>query len=177
MTRGRAVREASAVDEREYVSSECRDLIAVFRRRTTAEMQVQHVHSQRLRVPQRLGDLFDRADDLPVVGFEERRADIDEFGQPPEVDGRARSHLVAVGADVVDAALHLRARSALRDPSIAPLGDPVDTHRALLGAGIAILEGIDLRTVDPGPVELLCLPIRLVGSDGVPARVLVRPVP
>jgi arylformamidase len=61
--------------------------------------------------------------------------------------------------------------------SVAPLGDPVDTHRALLGAGIAILEGIDLRTVDPGPVELLCLPIRLVGSDGVPARVLVRPVP
>jgi arylformamidase len=59
--------------------------------------------------------------------------------------------------------------------SIAPLGDPVDTHRALLGAGIAILEGIDLRTVEPGPVELLCLPIRLVGSDGVPARVLVRP--
>jgi len=61
--------------------------------------------------------------------------------------------------------------------SVAPLGDPVHTHRALLGAGIAILEGIDLRTVDPGPVELLCLPIRLVGSDGVPARVLVRPVP
>lgn len=59
--------------------------------------------------------------------------------------------------------------------SIAPLGDPVDTHRALLGAGIAILEGIDLRTVDPGPVELLCLPIRLIGSDGVPARALVRP--
>jgi arylformamidase len=60
--------------------------------------------------------------------------------------------------------------------SIAPPGDPVDTHRALLGAGIAILEGIDLRHVEPGPVELLCLPIRLMGSDGVPARALVRPI-
>jgi kynurenine formamidase len=32
-----------------------------------------------------------------------------------------------------------------------------------------------LRAVDPGPIDLLCLPIALVGSDGVPARVLVRP--
>jgi arylformamidase len=59
--------------------------------------------------------------------------------------------------------------------SIGPFGNAVETHRALLGAGIAILEGADLRRVDPGPIELLCLPIRLIGSDGVPARVLVRP--
>jgi arylformamidase len=59
--------------------------------------------------------------------------------------------------------------------SVAPFGDPVATHRALLAASVVILEGIDLRGVEPGPVELLCLPIRLVGSDGVPARALVRP--
>jgi arylformamidase len=59
--------------------------------------------------------------------------------------------------------------------SIAPFGNPVGTHQALLGARVAIVEGLDLARVDPGPVELLCLPIRLVGSDGVPARVLVRP--
>ena len=59
--------------------------------------------------------------------------------------------------------------------SIAPFGDPVATHVALLGAGVVILEGTDLRGVEPGPVELLCLPIRLNGSDGVPARALVRP--
>ena len=58
--------------------------------------------------------------------------------------------------------------------SIAPFGNPVGTHQALLAARVAILEGLDLREVDPGPIELLCLPIRLVGSDGVPARVLVR---
>jgi arylformamidase len=59
--------------------------------------------------------------------------------------------------------------------SIAPFGDPVATHQALLGAGLVILEGLDLREVSPGPVDLLCLPLRLVGSDGVPARALVRP--
>ena len=34
---------------------------------------------------------------------------------------------------------------------------------------------VDLRAVEPGPVDLLCLPLRIVGSDGVPARALVRP--
>lgn len=59
--------------------------------------------------------------------------------------------------------------------SIAPFGDPAPTHRALLAAGVVILEGLDLRAVDPGPVDLLCLPLRLDASDGVPARALVRP--
>lgn len=49
-----------------------------------------------------------------------------------------------------------------------------DAHRALLGAGVVALEGLDLRAVEPGPYELICLPIRLLGSDGAPARVLLR---
>jgi arylformamidase len=61
--------------------------------------------------------------------------------------------------------------------SIAPFGNPAPTHLALLSAGVVIVEGLDLRAVDPGPVDLLCLPLRLVGSDGVPARALVRPRP
>jgi arylformamidase len=38
-----------------------------------------------------------------------------------------------------------------------------------------IIEGLDLRAVEPGPYELLCLPLRIVGSDGAPARALLRP--
>jgi arylformamidase len=50
-----------------------------------------------------------------------------------------------------------------------------DAHRALLGAGVVALEGLDLRGVEAGPYELRCLPLRLVGSDGAPARaVLLR---
>ena len=55
------------------------------------------------------------------------------------------------------------------------IGDP-DAHRALLGAGVVALEGLDLRGIEPGPYELLCLPIRVVDTDGASARVLLRDV-
>lgn len=54
--------------------------------------------------------------------------------------------------------------------------DPAETHRLLLGAGIWILEGICLRGVEPGEYELLCLPLRIEGADGAPARALLRPL-
>jgi arylformamidase len=54
------------------------------------------------------------------------------------------------------------------------IGDQ-EAHRVLLGSGIVAVEGLDLREVEPGPYELMCLPLRLVGSDGAPARaVLIR---
>ena len=53
------------------------------------------------------------------------------------------------------------------------VGD-AETHRILLGARIVCLEGLDLRTVPPGQYELFCGPIKLVGSDGAPARVVLR---
>ena len=59
--------------------------------------------------------------------------------------------------------------------SIAPFDDPKDTHVTLLRAGVVILEGVDLRGVEPGRYELLCLPIRLVDCDGAPCRALLRP--
>lgn len=50
------------------------------------------------------------------------------------------------------------------------------THRALLSAGVVIVEGLDLRAVAPGRYELLCLPLRLAAGsgDGAPARALLR---
>jgi arylformamidase len=52
--------------------------------------------------------------------------------------------------------------------------DAVETHLALLGAGIWIIEGLDLSQVDPGTYELICLPIKITGSDGGPARAILR---
>ena len=50
-----------------------------------------------------------------------------------------------------------------------------DAHHVLLGAGVVPVEGLDLRGVEPGSYELHCLPLRLVGSDGAPARaILIR---
>jgi arylformamidase len=51
-------------------------------------------------------------------------------------------------------------------------GAPV--HRALLGAGVLVVEGVHLVEVPPGPCEVFCLPLRIAGGDGAPARMLVR---
>jgi len=53
------------------------------------------------------------------------------------------------------------------------IGDS-DAHHALLGSGVVALEGLDLRGIEPGAYELLCLPIRLLDTDGAPARVVLR---
>jgi arylformamidase len=50
------------------------------------------------------------------------------------------------------------------------------THRALLEAGILVVEGLDLTDIEPGDYALVCLPLRLAGSDGAPARALLRPI-
>ena len=57
--------------------------------------------------------------------------------------------------------------------SVAPYRDGVPTHRALLGAGIIALEGLDLSAVDPGEYTLYCLPLKIEGSDGAPARAIL----
>ena len=49
-------------------------------------------------------------------------------------------------------------------------------HRTLLDSGVIILEGLDLDGVPPGNYELVCLPLKLAGCDGAPARaVLISP--
>ena len=46
-------------------------------------------------------------------------------------------------------------------------------HRTLLGAGVIIIEGLDLRAIKQGPYTLACLPIKIAGGDGAPARVVL----
>ena len=47
-------------------------------------------------------------------------------------------------------------------------------HRILLEAGAWLLEGLDLSPVRPGRYELVCLPLKITGGDGAPARAVVR---
>jgi arylformamidase len=47
------------------------------------------------------------------------------------------------------------------------------THRVLLEAGVVIVEGLDMREIEPGRYQLICLPLKLVGSDGAPARTIL----
>lgn len=60
--------------------------------------------------------------------------------------------------------------------SIASYREPAPTHEVLLRAGVTIVETLDLRAVEPGWWRLTCLPLRIPGADGAPARaVLERP--
>lgn len=52
-----------------------------------------------------------------------------------------------------------------------------ETHRRLFKAGIWVIEGLDLSAVAPGRYFLVCLPLRLTGGDGSPARALLKPIP
>ena len=52
--------------------------------------------------------------------------------------------------------------------------DGRDVHRILLSAGLWILEGLDLSHAAPGRYELICLPLRIAGGEGAPARALLR---
>jgi len=52
----------------------------------------------------------------------------------------------------------------------APSATELPVHRLLLGAGVLILEGLDLSAVAPGEYELVCLPLKLHGGDGAPVR-------
>jgi arylformamidase len=54
--------------------------------------------------------------------------------------------------------------------------DSAETHQALLSAGIWLIEGLNLQHVEQGEYELVCLPLKLVGSDGAPARAVLRPL-
>lgn len=57
--------------------------------------------------------------------------------------------------------------------SVAPYHQGTPTHRILLEAGIVVVEGLDLSQVSPGRYTLTCLPLKLGGSDGAPARVIL----
>ena len=71
----------------------------------------------------------------------------------------ARKGLMCVGVDYLSVQL-------FNDPS-------PETHCLLLEGGMALIEGLDLSQVSPGRYGLYCLPIKLVGAEGAPARAIL----
>lgn len=47
------------------------------------------------------------------------------------------------------------------------------THRTLLAKSVVIVEGLDLSAPPPGEYQLVCLPLRIEGCDGAPARAVL----
>jgi len=119
--------------------------------------------------------------------------DLEQLGPPDRVDrilfktanselwardeSRFTTDYVALSADaaewLVDRQFQLVGIDYL---SIQLFYDGPETHYILLGADVVIIEGLNLSGVDPGYYELLCLPMRLIGIEGAPARVLLRAI-
>ena len=57
--------------------------------------------------------------------------------------------------------------------SVAPYGDSEPTHHVLLKAGVVIVEGLNLSNVMRGFYDLYCLPLKIAGCDGAPARAIL----
>jgi arylformamidase len=118
-------------------------------------------------------------------GVLDARTRIHALGEcPPRVllrtDNSERDFSVdAFVAMTEDAAALLLGRSCvlvgIDGPSVdLPQATGLPVHRLLLDAGVAVLEGLDLGRAAPGDYELICLPLALEGSDGAPARAVLR---
>ena len=57
--------------------------------------------------------------------------------------------------------------------SIAPPFDEIRPHRELARAGIAILENLNLSTIDDGEYDLCAFPIKLGGLEAAPCRAIL----
>lgn len=85
------------------------------------------------------------------------------------LDPERAAHLVASGVRLVG----INALSIEPEAAVAA-GAP--SHRTLLGAGVAILEGLVLDAVPPGEYFLVALPLRLQHSEASPVRaILLQP--
>jgi arylformamidase len=60
--------------------------------------------------------------------------------------------------------------------SIAHYREPVEPHQILLSEGVVLLEGLNLDQVSQGRYTLYCLPMKILGSDGAPARAILAGV-
>ncbi|MCB0704351.1 MAG: cyclase family protein [Saprospiraceae bacterium] len=60
--------------------------------------------------------------------------------------------------------------------SIQRFSDPIDTHVTLLKNKVVILEGLNLKSIQSGPYRLWCLPVRILGVEGAPARAVLETV-
>lgn len=82
------------------------------------------------------------------------------FIAPDAAQLMADSGIKLVGVDYI---------SAEKFGAPAPLA-----HRALLGKGIPVVEGLSLETVTPGDYDLIVLPMKVGGHEGAPARAVMR---
>ncbi|MGQ9808273.1 MAG: cyclase family protein [Armatimonadota bacterium] len=83
------------------------------------------------------------------------------------------AHVTGDGADLlVEAGVRLVGVDYLSVDRYKAPGHPA--HHRLLGAGVIVVEGLDLSGVEPGDYELICCPLLIAGAEAAPARVFLR---
>lgn len=90
----------------------------------------------------------------PEAPFNTTFVGIDESG----ADYLVKRHIKLVGIDYL---------------SISPYKKSRPTHELLLGANVVIVEGLNLTGVSAGKYTLACLPLKLKGAEGAPARAVL----
>jgi len=50
------------------------------------------------------------------------------------------------------------------------------THNILLKAGIYIIEGLALAEIETGRYNFICIPLKILGVEGLPARAFLQPL-
>jgi arylformamidase len=60
--------------------------------------------------------------------------------------------------------------------SVEPYGNQPDVHTILLGAGVVVIEGLDLSCAPAGHYELICLPMKIADAEGAPVRAVLRKI-
>lgn len=86
---------------------------------------------------------------------------------------RDYTHLTEAGARyLVDQGVKLVGIDYLSIEQFKKAGAPA--HRTLLSQGVIIIEGLNLSEAEAGMYELYCLPLRIAGADGAPARVVLK---
>jgi arylformamidase len=96
-------------------------------------------------------------------GLLEREGFVEDY---VAIEREAAEYLVEIGVETV----------GVDYLSVEPFEDKeFNTHHALLGADVIVVEGLLLSGVEPGEYFLVCLPLKLEDSDGAPARaILIR---
>lgn len=88
--------------------------------------------------------------------------------------GEFNTNYVALAPDAAEMLIQRGVRLVGVDYlSVAPFEDLTPTHQILLKAGVVIVEGLDLSEVSQGRYTFYCLPLKIAGSDGAPARAML----
>ena len=88
--------------------------------------------------------------------------------------GVFRSNFLAPNAKEIENLIDANIKAIGIDTlSIDNFETEVINHPLLLEASIPIIEGLDLNEVPPGEYFCVCLPLKLQGLDGAPARAII----